>query len=441
MASSLPEAISFSSRQQWRLPRLEGSLDNCGYLFRKFSECLGDSGHAGIVAIHFNHARLLSDDITRSVALFMRITANKLKGRIEGGYRTGAGEFFLLLAPAGDYKEELFRRDIETIRLELGNYCALPHVARRIIPSPGNGKATPVIEGIFLTNREGKTGDSSVLFMAFQSLLSASALPSLRKTQEQSEIEEIIADELVTPVYQPIVSLHDGEVYGYEALSRITSPGAIITPEELFAKATEYGLASPLEMLCRRKSLIRARELGITGQIFLNVCPSLLQSSEHERGITAALLDQLKIERSRITFELTERTLIDDYKLFHRVLAHYREQGYSIAIDDLGSGYAGLKMLAELEPDYVKLARFLISGIDTSETKQALVEALVSFCNRIGAKVIAEGIEREEELAFLCYAGISFGQGYLLAKPSPSPSSEGIISHYSQRFLPFTTPT
>jgi EAL domain-containing protein (putative c-di-GMP-specific phosphodiesterase class I) len=104
-----------------------------------------------------------------------------------------------------------------------------------------------------------------------------------------------------------------------------------------------------------------------------------------------------------------------------RAVAHYREQGYSIAIDDLGSGYAGLKMLAELEPDYVKLARFLISGIDTSCTKQALVEALVTFCGRIGAKVIAEGIERPEELAYLSFAGVAFGQGYLLAKPAALP--------------------
>lgn len=103
-------------------------------------------------------------------------------------------------------------------------------------------------------------------------------------------------------------------------------------------------------------------------------------------------------------------------------VAHYREQGYSIAIDDLGSGYAGLQILARLEPEYVKLSRFLIASIEISPTRQALVESLVMFCNRTGARVIAEGIERQEELAYLRALGIHFGQGYLLAKPSTFPS-------------------
>jgi EAL domain-containing protein (putative c-di-GMP-specific phosphodiesterase class I) len=440
MTSSPLPGISLApvSRQR-TLPRLEVSPDNCGHLFSRFSECLGNAGHVGIVALHFNHARFLPETIDKSVALFMRITGSRLRGKIEGGYKTRAGEFFLLLAPSGTYTEELFRQDIETIRGELGTYCALPHVAQRIISTGGNGRVTPVIEGIFLSNREERTGDSSALFTAFQALLGASALPAAQKTPAQREIEEIIAGELVTPVFQPIFSLNDGEVYGYEALSRITRPATGATTDELFASAADYGLAAPLDMLCRKKALARAREVGISGRIFLNVCPSLFQDSEHERGITAALLDELQLERSLITFELTERTLIEDYDLFHRVLAHYREQGYSIAIDDLGSGYAGLKMLARLEPDYVKLARFLIAGIDASDTKQALVEALVTFCGRIGAKVIAEGIERQEELAFLSSTGVAFGQGYLLARPSPIPFPAGSLPHCSQEFRPFTT--
>jgi len=430
---------STASGEQHFIPRLEDSLDNCGYLFRKFSDCLGGYGHVGIVAIHFNHD-VLSELIAKGVALFMRIMAHKLAGKVDGGYKTGAGEFFLLLVPVGDYTEELFQGDIETIRAEIGTYCALPHVTRRIVGSGRNEKIAPTIDGIFLTNREGNKSDSSALFTAFQALLGSSAQGIPHTTTEQKALEEIIRGELVSPVFQPIFSLADGELYGYEALSRTTTPSPFATPEELFATAAESGLASQLEMLCRKKALTRISELDIPGRIFLNVCPDLLQASEHERGVTAALLDRLRIERSRITFELTERTLIEDFELFHRVLAHYREQGYSIAIDDLGSGYAGLKMLARLEPDYVKLARFLISGIDASDTKQALVEALVTFCTRIGAKVIAEGIERREELEYLISVGVAFGQGYLLAKPSPLPFPAGSAPHYSQTFLPFTTP-
>jgi EAL domain-containing protein (putative c-di-GMP-specific phosphodiesterase class I) len=130
-------------------------------------------------------------------------------------------------------------------------------------------------------------------------------------------------------------------------------------------------------------------------------------------------LGELGIERSRVVLELTERSLITDYDLFGRVVDHYRRQGYAIAIDDLGDGFAGLKMLAQIEPDYVKLARFLVADIDRAPVRQALVESIVSFCQRVGIEVIAEGIERQEELDYLTAVGIRLGQGYLLGRPAP----------------------
>ena len=201
--------------------------------------------------------------------------------------------------------------------------------------------------------------------------------------------EEIIAKGEITPVFQPIIALSDRGVHGFEALSRLAPGSPLANPEELFQQAVRFGLTSQLELLCRKKALARAHELALPGRLFLNVCPSLLLARDHEKGATAAFLEEIGLVRSAITFELTERTLIEDYGLFKRIISHYRDQGYSIAIDDLGSGYAGLKMLAELEPEYVKLSSFLIRDIDRFPTKQALVEALLTFCVRIGAKVIA----------------------------------------------------
>jgi len=256
-----------------------------------------------------------------------------------------------------------------------------------------------------------------------QTLLAPKTYASVSPFRETElvKLDRIIEQELITPYYQPVVALDTGTIFAYEALTRICPPGGFSSPEELFTTAACHGLTPGLEKLCRKKALTRATELGIRERLFINVCPEVLQSTAHERGATAALLNELGIERSRVTFELTERTMISDYQLFNRVLSYYRGQGYSIAIDDLGSGYAGLKMLAELEPDYVKLSRFLIDGIDTSATKQALVESLLTFCNRTGARVIAEGIERAEELHYLKSIGITYGQGYLLGKPAPAP--------------------
>jgi len=403
-----------------RIPRLEDSFSDCSYLFLKFKEHLKSSGHAGIVALNFANSGHGMETAGKAIALFIRMMDKRLTGRIEGGYKAADGEYFLLLVPSGDYCEQHFHEDIEVIRRELRSYFSLSHIKRKTFYNTETVDALFRLDGVFLSNRDEENADNA-LFRAFQELFSASASPVVQQSADRREIEEIIANGLITPLFQPIISLCDGSVYGYEALSRVSRPSHLADPELLFAKSGEYGLTFPLERLCRRKALIRAKELGISGRLFLNVCPSLLQANDHKRGVTAALLDELGIERSSITFELTERTLIEDYELFNRVLSYYREQGYSIAIDDLGSGYAGLKMLARMEPDYVKLARFLICDIDASSTRQALVEALVTFCGKIGAKVIAEGVERKEELNYLRDIGVTLCQGYLLARPSATP--------------------
>ena len=232
------------------------------------------------------------------------------------------------------------------------------------------------------------------------------------------ELGRIISHRLITPHFQPIFELSQAELYGYEALSRIVGPAVFNSIEELFCAAQGRGMLSGLERLCRERALTTAAQLGVNELLFLNVCPAVL-ADDHRPGVTAKLLGELGIERSRVVLELTERSLISDYDLFGRVVNHYRRQGYTIAIDDLGDGFAGLKMLAQIEPDYVKLARFMVAGIDKAPVRQALVEAIVTFCQRVGIKVIAEGIERQEELDYLTAIGIRYGQGYLLARPAP----------------------
>jgi EAL domain-containing protein (putative c-di-GMP-specific phosphodiesterase class I) len=415
---TVPPSPQLDPAGSTRLPRLDDSIDNCTHLFTTFKLTLERSGKAGIVAIHLDYGEFLPDTLMSSVAVLLRTLGRKLAGRVGGMYRSGMKDFFLLLVPSGAYDDRLFRQDLSLIQAELARLDGHVLMNRQILPLGSDREVSLKVEGVYLTNRIGESSDNA-LFRAFQELFGAPLQSDGRQSAELAAIDEIITSGLITPVYQPVVRLESGTVYGYEALSRISRPSSIIrNSEELFAKSGSYGLASSLELLCRKKALCKVRELAIPGKIFLNVSPALFQSCDHERGITATLLEELQIERSRIVFELTERTIIEDYDLFLRGVDHYREQGYSIAIDDLGSGYAGLQSLARLEPEYVKLARFLIDAIDISGTKQALVESLVIFCNKIGALVIAEGIERPEELEYLRSIGVHFGQGYLLGKPS-----------------------
>jgi EAL domain-containing protein (putative c-di-GMP-specific phosphodiesterase class I) len=242
------------------------------------------------------------------------------------------------------------------------------------------------------------------------------------------ELHHILARREINPVFQPIISLHNHQIIGYESLSRVSHKGRITNPEELFEKAGKYGMTVQIERLCREIALERAAYLNLDGIIFLNVCPALLYAEDQQRGFTSKLLDSLGIDRSRIVFELTEKSLINDYDLFEKGVSHYRSQGYKIAIDDLGDGYAGLKMLSQITPDYVKLARFLVSSIDLLPAKQALVEAITCFSKRIGARVIAEGIERKEELSYLAGITVDYAQGYYLSKPASVPPDVGAFS-------------
>jgi EAL domain-containing protein (putative c-di-GMP-specific phosphodiesterase class I) len=130
---------------------------------------------------------------------------------------------------------------------------------------------------------------------------------------------------------------------------------------------------------------------------------------------------------SRVVIEITERTAIKDYPKFRERLKAFRAQGYRFAVDDAGSGYAGLGSIANLEPDFIKLDISLINAIDSNFIKQNLVESMVKFANDHGAQVIAEGVERSEEFETVKALGVHLVQGFFLHRPITAPVS-GVIA-------------
>jgi EAL domain-containing protein (putative c-di-GMP-specific phosphodiesterase class I) len=146
--------------------------------------------------------------------------------------------------------------------------------------------------------------------------------------------------------------------------------------------------------------------------LFLNVDPHDFIDPQFSQ------LDREVSDPSRVVIEITERTAIKDYPKFRERLAALRERGYRFAVDDAGSGYAGLGSIANLEPDFIKLDISLINCIDTNFIKQNLVETMVRFANDQGAKVIAEGVERAEEYETVKGLGVHLVQGFFLHRPS-----------------------
>ncbi|MDF2501477.1 MAG: diguanylate cyclase/phosphodiesterase with domain containing protein [Anaerosporomusa subterranea] len=250
-----------------------------------------------------------------------------------------------------------------------------------------------------------------------------------------AELRDIINNRRIKTVFQPIVSLTDAVILGYEALSRGPSGSPLEQPDQLFATAAACDLLWELDLLCRFRALEMAGKIMEKHLLFLNVDPKIINDPRFQKGLTRGYLKSSQTDVLGIVFEITEKTAIQDYKGFRRILDNYTSQGYQIALDDTGSGYSGLTLLAETRPQYVKLDIELVRNIDKDSLKQALIKALSQFANATNIKLVAEGIETINELNTLIDIGVHYGQGFLLQRPSPDILELGsdIIQHIQER--------
>ena len=231
------------------------------------------------------------------------------------------------------------------------------------------------------------------------------------------ELLRILQHKLLTPLFQPLVTLTDGRIWGYEALIRGPSDSALHSPILLFKTALAFDLLEPLEMLCRELSISAFAEAAVDGFLFLNVNPKLLLTSDHPSGLTKRFIQQAGLQPDRIVIELSEQFQVEDTDLFISAVKHYREFGFKVAIDDLGSGFSGLKLWSELQPDIVKIDRYFIDQLHRDPIKKAFVKNIIEIAKNTGSSIVAEGIEASEELITCKELGAELGQGYLLGRP------------------------
>jgi len=237
----------------------------------------------------------------------------------------------------------------------------------------------------------------------------------------KEEFNDILEKQRIKPVFQPIVSLINGEIIGYEALSRVVDPKEIVNSEELFHLAGIYGKVWELEQLCRSRILEKYYSFGSKDdkkKLFINVNPMVIHDKEFRAGFTSEYLKQFNLGMKDIVFEVTERTAVDDIRGFKNTIRHYKSQGYQIAVDDAGACYSGLNLICDIVPHYLKLDMSLIRDIHKETIKYAMVKAMVEFANLANIQLIAEGIECEEELKTLLKLGVHNGQGYFIRKPA-----------------------
>src|SRR5665648_70181 len=219
--------------------------------------------------------------------------------------------------------------------------------------------------------------------------------------------------------FQPIIDTRSGEVFGFEALARIPGSTCFNNIADLFPFAEKIGQLYPIETLCRRQAIVSYPSIATNKEmLFLNINPQVLIDPEFASGHTRKLLSEQGLTPTDVVLEITERSAIADFSTFRDALDHYRAQGYLIALDDVGAGYSSLQSVAELHPDFLKIDRSLIEGVNADPIKWALLETFVTFSKRIGCRIIAEGVETAEEMLTVVQLGVDFVQGFFVAKPA-----------------------
>ncbi|RYG89032.1 MAG: EAL domain-containing protein [Alphaproteobacteria bacterium] len=211
-------------------------------------------------------------------------------------------------------------------------------------------------------------------------------------------------------VLQPIHRLDTGRSAGCEALARFADAGSR-PPSDWFAEAFEVGMGVALEIAAVEKALAALPYVPADHYVSINVSPEAVLS-----GRVGPLLEAVK--RPGIVLEVTEHARVDDYAALRDALAALRPYA-RIAIDDVGAGYSSLRHIIALAPDILKLDMSLTRDVDRDPARRALAGAMVNFASRIGASIVAEGIERVEEAQVLRDLGITYGQGYLFSRPMP----------------------
>lgn len=244
-----------------------------------------------------------------------------------------------------------------------------------------------------------------------------------KETELADRLEDIIVRKEITPVFQPIISLRDGSVLGFEALSRMREPSVFTDVEELFRFAEESGHIWQLEQVCRRVILheiyLQKKDFdSYRGRLFINVSPKVLHDEKFRVGFTREYTKRYGIDTERIVFEITERERIEDEEGFQDTINHYKMQNYQIAIDDVGSAYSGLNRICSLSPNFIKLDISLVRDVYKNPLKYAILKGMVELSHNSGILLIAEGIETKKELDMLIDLGVQYGQGFYLAKPS-----------------------
>lgn len=236
----------------------------------------------------------------------------------------------------------------------------------------------------------------------------------------KAAFEDVLRHQRLTPLFQPIVDIQNQQLVGYEALIRGPQENHFFTPLVLFKVARQLNRERELEQLCCRLQIAEFCRQGLEGWLFLNLSPQLFielsRLEEHQKPWCTT-----DTQQPHVVIELSEQELSRDYVQLRIAAERCRRQNVRFAIDDLGEGYASLRLWSELQPEFVKLDRYFTQHLHRHPFKQKLIEAISMVARAHHTHVIAEGVEQKRQLEVLQALGVSHAQGYYFGHPQAIP--------------------
>ena len=357
------------------------------------------------------------DDLLRSVAMIMR--ANLRRG--DGAYRTGGDEFALLLPHCDASSAEVIanhllasalggnhgRTGAFSITIGISSFPDLSADRHQIIHHAD--------AALYAGKRHGRTN-----VQRFDPLRHGIAEDERSLAQLEAAVVRVAKEDLLSAVYQPIYSLETGQIAGFEGLVRPSPESGFSGATSLFVAAEATRRTVELDVVCARAVLAGAGELGEDRYLSINLSPRTLESDAFSVQEILALARRHGIPPSQLVVELTERESVDDLRRLQQAISTLRRNEVRVAIDDVGAGNAGLRLLSEVEYDILKIDLSLVRASATHGASEAVLRALGTLARNRGHRIVAEGIETADHLESVLELRYDAGQGYLFGRAEPT---------------------
>jgi len=281
-------------------------------------------------------------------------------------------------------------------------------------------QAPTLVSGFEVSLRNPRFSAETQIFRAVELARQDIALNSrLRARDRRNRFQEMLLDRNIYSVFEPIVEVDTRVVFAYESLVRGPENSEFHSAPALFGAAEEYDMVFELDCLCRRSGLRGAIDFPEGTKLFLNILPTAFHDPNFRADRLIKTLERCQLSPADVVFEISEQESIENFSVFKEARDYYRTLGFQFALDDVGSGYAGLEALLEISPEFIKMDRAFVTGVDEDPARQDLLSALLTLAEKMGARVIGEGLNTLEELEMLSELGIHFGQGWLFGHPTP----------------------